>query len=69
MSKLKNERAEVKAEGASKKIQKRFAPAVRRWNQKMIAFHNSKESSMARPSPSSACKPKWGFGPFRFSLM
>ena len=36
MSKLKNERAEVKAEGASKKIQKRFAPAVRRWNQKDI---------------------------------
>ena len=43
MSKLKNERAEVKAEGASKKIQKRFAPAVRRWNQKMIAFHNQKD--------------------------
>jgi hypothetical protein len=43
MSKLKNERAEVKAEGASKKIQKRFAPAVRRWNQKMVAFHIQKD--------------------------
>lgn len=44
MSKLKNERAEIKNEtGASKKIQKRFAPAVRRWSQKMIAFHIKKD--------------------------
>lgn len=51
MSKLKNERAEIKAEGARKKLQKRFAPAVRRWNQKMIAFHNFKESSVGPSLP------------------
>lgn len=51
MSKLKNERAEIKAEGARKKLQKRFAPAVRRWNEKMIAFHQHKESVVGPQLP------------------
>lgn len=38
MSKLAIQRAELKSIGASKKIQKRFAPAVRRWDQKMMNF-------------------------------
>lgn len=43
MSKLKNERAEIKNEtGASKKIQKRFAPAVRRWNDRMRKAHEAR---------------------------
>ena len=42
MSKLKNERAEVKAEGASKKLQKRYAPAVRRWNDRMRKLHEAR---------------------------
>lgn len=42
MSKLKNERAEIKAEGASKKIQKRFAPALRRWNERMRKMHEAR---------------------------
>ena len=41
MSKLKNERAEVKAEGASKKLQKRYAPAVRRWNDRMRKLYEA----------------------------
>lgn len=46
MSKLKNERAEIKAEGASKKIQKRFAPALRRWNERMRKMHEARMGTL-----------------------
>lgn len=43
MSKLKNERAEIKNEtGASSRQQKKYAPAVRRWNERMRKMHEAR---------------------------
>lgn len=42
MSKLKNERAEIKTLGASSRQQKKYAPAVRRWNERTRKMHEAR---------------------------